>query len=85
MSDRRLVSGEHAVLLMHGLSSSPLELRFVAYRLHEQGHSFTPHTSPRMESPENAVLPGRIGSSAQKMNFTPCIAINVASRWRAEA
>ena len=44
MSDLRLISGENAVLLLHGLSSSPLELRFVARRLHEQGLSVhAPH------------------------------------------
>ena len=44
MHDLRLISGEHAVLLLHGLSSSPLELRFIARRLHEQGFSVhAPH------------------------------------------
>ena len=36
------VEGEHAVLLLHGLSSSPLELRFLARLLTDEG--FTTHT-----------------------------------------
>jgi carboxylesterase len=35
-------AGDHAVLLLHGLSSSPLELRFVARYLAEEG--FVTHT-----------------------------------------
>jgi carboxylesterase len=35
-------NGDHAVLLLHGLSSSPLELRFVAKYLAEEG--FVTHT-----------------------------------------
>jgi carboxylesterase len=35
-------SGDHAVLLLHGLSSSPLELRFIARFLGDEG--FTTHT-----------------------------------------
>ena len=34
MNDLRIVSSDNAVLLLHGLSSSPLEMRFVARRLH---------------------------------------------------
>ncbi|WP_323117906.1 alpha/beta hydrolase [Burkholderia alba] len=33
--------GDHAVLLLHGLSSSPLEMRFVARALHREGFSVT--------------------------------------------
>ncbi len=34
-----LPSGDHCVLLFHGLSSSPLELQFLARGLHRQGYS----------------------------------------------
>ncbi len=44
LSDQRFFSSDNAVLLLHGLSSSPLEMRFVARRLHEMGFSVhVPH------------------------------------------
>ncbi|MBY0578154.1 MAG: alpha/beta fold hydrolase [Burkholderiales bacterium] len=41
-----LVKGEHAVLLIHGLSGTPLEMQFVARRLHKAGFTVrVPHFS----------------------------------------
>ena len=42
--DINLVAGEDAVLLLHGLAASPLELRYVARRLYRDGFSVhVPH------------------------------------------
>jgi carboxylesterase len=44
MHDINLVAGENAVLLLHGLASSPLEMRYVAKMLHRNGFSVSvPH------------------------------------------
>lgn len=44
MQDINLVAGEDAVLLLHGLASSPLEMRYVAKMLHRDGFSVAvPH------------------------------------------
>jgi carboxylesterase len=44
MNDLRLVAGEHAVLLLHGLAGNPLEMRYVARRLHRGGFAVhVPH------------------------------------------
>ena len=44
ISDINLVAGEDAVLLLHGLAASPLELRYVARALHRDGFSVhVPH------------------------------------------
>lgn len=44
MEDINLHGGEHAVLLLHGLASSPLEMRYVAKMLHRKGFSVAvPH------------------------------------------
>jgi carboxylesterase len=44
MQDINLVAGEDAVLLLHGLAASPLELRYVARALHRDGFSVhVPH------------------------------------------
>ena len=44
MSDIELIGGRHAVLLIHGLSSSPLEMRYIARELHRKGYTVrVPH------------------------------------------
>jgi len=44
MQDINLVAGEDAVLLLHGLAASPLEMRFLARALHRAGFSVhAPH------------------------------------------
>ena len=44
MQDINLVAGENAVLLLHGLAASPLEMRYVARALHRDGFSvYVPH------------------------------------------
>ncbi|HQT27156.1 MAG TPA: alpha/beta fold hydrolase [Burkholderiales bacterium] len=44
--DINLVKGEHAVLLIHGLSGTPLEMQYVARMLHKAGFSVrAPHFS----------------------------------------
>ena len=44
MQDINLIAGEHAVLLLHGLAGSPLEMRYVARMLHKDGFSVVvPH------------------------------------------
>jgi len=44
MQDISLVAGEHAVLLLHGLVGSPLEMRYLATMLHRSGYSVhVPH------------------------------------------
>ena len=44
MQDINLVAGEDAVLLLHGLAASPLEMRYVARALHRDGFSVhVPH------------------------------------------
>lgn len=44
MPDINLVAGEDAVLLLHGLASSPLEMRYLAKQLHQWGYSVrVPH------------------------------------------
>lgn len=44
MQDINLIAGEDAVLLLHGLASSPLEMRYVAKMLHRDGFSVAvPH------------------------------------------
>ena len=46
MHDVNLIAGEDVVLLLHGLASSPLEMRYVAKRLHRDGFSVVaPHIS----------------------------------------
>lgn len=43
-SDINLTAGEDAVLLLHGLAASPLELRYLARALHREGYSVhVPH------------------------------------------
>jgi len=39
MKPLELIAGEHAVLLVHGLSSTPIELQPLAKRLHKAGYS----------------------------------------------
>lgn len=39
MKPIELIAGEHAVLLVHGLSSTPIELQPLAKRLHKAGYS----------------------------------------------
>ncbi len=44
--DINLVKGEHAVLLIHGLSGTPLEMQYVARMLHRAGYAVSaPHFS----------------------------------------
>ena len=44
MPDINLTAGEDAVLLLHGLAASPLEMRYVAKALHRDGYSVhVPH------------------------------------------
>ena len=44
MSPIQLKNGEHAVLLIHGLQSSPAELQPLAKKLHQAGYSVhAPH------------------------------------------
>ncbi len=44
MQNIKLIEGEHAVLLLHGLAGSPLEMRYVARMLHNDGFSVVvPH------------------------------------------
>lgn len=46
MQDIKLIAGEDVILLLHGLASSPLEMRYVAKRLHRDGFSVVvPHIS----------------------------------------
>ena len=46
MQDINLVAGENAVLLLHGLAGTPLEMRYLARRLHNDGFSVAvPHLS----------------------------------------
>jgi carboxylesterase len=46
MQDVNLIAGEDVVLLLHGLASSPLEMRYVAKRLQRDGFSVVaPHIS----------------------------------------
>ena len=46
MRDLNLVAGEDAVLLLHGLAASPLEMRYLARALHRDGFSVhVPHIS----------------------------------------
>ena len=44
MRDIELIAGEDAVLLLHGLAASPLEMRYLARALHRDGYSVhVPH------------------------------------------